>query len=147
MQKYSAVAVGTLFWMTIILVANYAGLQELRTKYTFKTLNCGRNFKQCLLEYPYNECYSAFSICMQDNMDFVFPAKMEVIEKKVEITTDVFTEKEQEINLKRCKRLNFYGKQIQIRLHNILKIYEYAKISAQKRTKTTELSALICAGN
>ena len=84
---------------------------------------------------------------MQDNMDFVFPAKMEVIEKKVEITTDVFTEKEQEINLKRCKRLNFYGKQIQIRLHNILKIYEYAKISAQKRTKTTELSALICAGN
>ena len=89
--------------MTIILAANYAGLQELRTEYTFKTLNCGRNFKQCLLEYPYNGCYSAFSTCMQQNGDFAFPAKMEVIEKKEQITTEIFTENEQKINLKKCK--------------------------------------------
>ena len=47
---------------------------------------------------------------MQQNEDFVFPAKMEVIEKKEEISTEIYTENEQKINLKKCKRLNFYGK-------------------------------------
>jgi hypothetical protein len=111
--------------MTIVLVANYAGLQELRTEYTFKTLNCGRNFKQCLLEFPYNECYSAFSTCMQDNTDFVFPAKMEVIEKTEQISSDVFTENEQNVNLKRCKRLNFYGKKIKF---SFLIFYRFANM-------------------
>jgi hypothetical protein len=57
---------------------------------------------------------------MQDNTDFVFPAKMEVIEKTEQISSDVFTENEQNVNLKRCKRLNFYGKKNQIQLFNIL---------------------------
>jgi len=37
-----------------LAVANYAGLQKLRTEFTYKTLNCERKFKQCLLEFPYN---------------------------------------------------------------------------------------------
>jgi DNA-binding Xre family transcriptional regulator len=57
---------------------------------------------------------------MQDNTDFVFPAKMEVIEKTEQISSDVFTENEQNVNLKRCKRLNFYGKKNQIQFFNIL---------------------------
>jgi hypothetical protein len=127
--------------MTIVLVANYAGLQELRTEYTFKTLNCGRNFKQCLLEFPYNECYSAFSICMQDNTEFVFPAKMEVIEKTEQISSDVFTENEQNVNLKRCKRLNFYGKKINsAKLDN----FKDLRICQDFCSKTHENDRIIC---
>jgi hypothetical protein len=59
-----------------------------------------------------NGCYSSFSICMKENTDFVFPEKMDVIEKNEQIISDHFTEKEQNVNLKRCKRLNFYGKKI-----------------------------------
>jgi len=63
-----------------------------------------------------NGCYSSFSICMKENTDFVFPEKMDVIEKNEEIISDHFTEKEQNVNLKRCKRLNFYGKKFYLAL-------------------------------
>lgn len=96
--------------MTIILVANYAGLEDIRTKYTFKTLNCGKNLKQCLLEFPYNECYSAFSTCMRENTDFIFPEKMAIIQNEIQIASDHFTDEEQNVNLKRCKKFNFYGR-------------------------------------
>jgi hypothetical protein len=53
---------------------------------------------------------------MKENTDFVFPEKMDVIEKNEEIISDHFTEKEQNVNLKRCKRLNFYGKKFYLAL-------------------------------
>ena len=62
-------------------------------------------------EFSFNECYPRFKSCMQEFGDFVFPSgKMIVIKEKQIIDNTTYTEEEQEINLKRCKRLAFYGK-------------------------------------
>ena len=48
---------------------------------------------------------------MQEFGDFVFPSgEMIVIKEKQIIDNTTYTEEEQKINLKRCKRLAFYGK-------------------------------------
>ncbi|CAG5110078.1 Oidioi.mRNA.OKI2018_I69.chr2.g4521.t1.cds [Oikopleura dioica] len=44
-QKYTYVFFGFLFWQTIILATNYAGLEKLGPTLTFKTLSCGRSYK------------------------------------------------------------------------------------------------------
>ncbi|CAG5110270.1 Oidioi.mRNA.OKI2018_I69.chr2.g4685.t1.cds [Oikopleura dioica] len=56
-QRYTYLVLGFIFWQSIILATNFAGLEKLGPKYTFKTLSCGRNYKQCMMEFSYNECY------------------------------------------------------------------------------------------
>ena len=64
-----------------------------------------------MLEFSFNECYPRFKSCMQEFGEFVFPTgNMTVIKENKKDKAMIFNEKEQQINLKRCKRLNFYGR-------------------------------------
>ena len=97
--------------MSIVLLTNFIGLKDIGPRYTFKTLNCGRNLKQCLFNFPYEDCYRSFSTCMREEKDFVFPSSnVTILERKTKPKEETFTKEEQEVNLKRCERLNFYGK-------------------------------------
>ena len=110
-QKYPYLTLGFLFWMTIILLTNFIGLKDIGPRYTFKTLNCGRNLKQCLQDFPYEDCYRSFSTCMREEKDFVYPSSnVTILERKTKPIEETFTKEEQEVNLKRCERLNLYGK-------------------------------------
>ena len=97
--------------MSIILLTNFIGLKDIGPKYTFKTLNCGRNLKQCLMNFPYEDCYRSFSTCMREEKEFVFPSSnVTILERKPKLKEETFTSEEQEVNLKRCERLNFFGR-------------------------------------
>jgi len=47
---------------------------------------------------------------MRENTDFIFPEKMAIIQNEIQIASDHFTDEEQNVNLKRCKKFNFYGR-------------------------------------
>ena len=73
---------------------------------------------------------------MQEFGDFVFPSgKMIVIKEKQIIDNTTYTEEEQEINLKRCKRLAFYGKDWISSQADFFKTRKYVLIYVQKSTK------------
>ena len=110
-QKYTYAVLGFIFWQSIILATNFAGIEKLGPVLTFKTLNCGRSYKQCMLDFSFNECYPRFKRCMQEFGDFEFPqGEISVIEESKVLQIFTYSEEEQQINLKRCRRLNFYGK-------------------------------------
>ncbi|CAG5079896.1 Oidioi.mRNA.OKI2018_I69.PAR.g9411.t1.cds [Oikopleura dioica] len=50
---------------------------------------------------------------MREKKDFVFPSSnVTILEKKTKPKEEIFTQEEQEVNLKRCERLNFYDRKV-----------------------------------
>ncbi|CAG5110971.1 Oidioi.mRNA.OKI2018_I69.chr2.g5317.t1.cds [Oikopleura dioica] len=111
-QRLTYLLLGTLFWQTIILIANFESVKNLAPLETFKTKTCARNFKTCLLNFPYGTCYESFSTCMRDTGEFVYPTKVVLPEARERADDDFYTNDEQDVNLKRCKRYNYYDLKI-----------------------------------
>ena len=108
-QKMAYTAVGTLFWMTIVLIANYFGLEKLRVTVS----DCNRQYRICISNNTYDPCTLAFNHC-RENGEFIHPNAeiRKISEKSPEIVDEHFSEIDQEMNIRVCNQQVFYGRKI-----------------------------------
>ena len=122
-QRRTYVVTGTIFWATIILIstflhlflaqpflANWYSLQMSRGVTTFLTSTCHRNYKKCVQVASMDYCGHLMKQC-HETEKFILPEPVSTIEN-VEVEPLIFSNEENEVNLRRCQKKQFYDQAV-----------------------------------
>jgi hypothetical protein len=105
LQKTNYVIWGTLFWVTVMLIANYVSFEKNRFKAGVGSY-CVREYKKCALELDWNLCASSMYNCgniEDDNYSkFIFTPQKIANSSNVEKSLAVFSEAQNKANENLC---------------------------------------------
>ena len=87
LQMINVVALGTLFWVAVMLIANYVSFEKNRFKAGVGSY-CVREYKKCALEFDWDLCASSMYNCGNiddDNYsEFIFSPAQKIANSKLE---------------------------------------------------------------
>ena len=89
---------------SVNFLANNLSLEEISGVSSFSI--CHRNYKKCIQTEKMDLCGHSMKQCFQTN-EFIFPEPVKEI-RQIESEPVVFTEEENQINLRRCQKKKFY---------------------------------------
>ena len=137
-QKITFVVLGSIFWQTIILIANFRGLEKLNVVVS----DCNIQYRACLKNHTYDPCTLSFNHC-RENGRFIQPTEeIKLIPKKRREIKKVFTEIDQKMNVRVCNQQFFYGRKICEGLcGNALECFALCATMADEKE---ELSSKVC---
>ena len=106
LQKTNFVIFGTLFWVTVMLIANYISFENSRFKAGVGSY-CVREYKKCALEFDWNLCASSMYDCgniEDDNYSkFIFTPPLKIANSSnVEKSLPVFSDSQNKANENLC---------------------------------------------
>jgi len=106
LQMINFVCWGTLFWVTVMLIANYVSFEKNRFKAGDGSY-CVREYKKCSLEFDWNVCASSMYNCgnvEDDNYSkFIFTAPQKIANvSNVETALAVYSDAQNKANENLC---------------------------------------------
>ena len=106
-QQLTYLVFGSIFWGVIVGITNYYSMLAARIQPTYLTDVCQKGFKTCIKNTGMDYCAHLLHDCIGTG-NFTQPAELVIPEMHKETQLD-FTDKENEINLYRCKKQRFYA--------------------------------------
>jgi len=106
LQKANYMTLGTLFWVTVMLIANFNSLEENKFKPGIGSY-CVREYKKCASEFDWNLCASSMYDCgdieKENYGSFIFTAPEKIqVSSDVEQSLTVFSYAQNEANENLC---------------------------------------------
>ncbi|CAG5112581.1 Oidioi.mRNA.OKI2018_I69.chr2.g6779.t1.cds [Oikopleura dioica] len=111
-QFVNYMIIGTIFWNLVVVTTNYIGLKKLTAHITYKSSYCNREYKSCVRTNRFDDCTKSLDHCI-GYQQFIYPNATWSVENSTSNTASSETDKvdlveyddkQQEINLKNCKR-------------------------------------------
>ena len=147
-QRIIYLILGTLFWSTIILASNIIDAKQNAFKFTFLTKTCNREYKRCVYQSSLNVCNEEFYSCRGNGL-FIIPEMIQKIQDKIDNEKEklIFTEEEQEYNIRLCRQYIFYDRALCNELCEATNDKQCQQICYIQRKASPDLSQICPYGN
>ena len=106
-QRATYLVFATVFWMAVMVITNYLSLLGSRIEPSYLTLVCQAGYKTCTRMTSSDFCSHQLYKCTSTRV-FEQPEEF-VLPERADPSPPPFTKKDNEVNLRRCKKKNLYA--------------------------------------